>query len=299
MPVYNANRYVAEAIESVLSQTFDDFELIIVDDGSTDRSLRILRRFERQDRRVRLVSRPHTGYVVALNEMIALARGELLARLDADDVALPERFAIQFAYLRDHPEIICVGSQAHIIDEFGRILHNNHPGMSHEEIHEIALEGRCPLAHSSIMMRRESVVAVGGYRVEMQPAEDLDLWLRLAERGRMANLPDILIKYRIHSDSVSEKYQQTQLYRSKDASDQACDRLGIAHRYLLQPPWRLMDRDARFNEALHRGWSGVNNGDRRIGQDYGKKAIRLMPWRAEGWWLLRAAMLSARQRGEG
>src|ERR1700726_1508117 len=111
MPVYNAERYVAEAVESILSQTFADFEFIIIDDGSKDRSLAILEEYAARDPRIRLVSRPNTGIVKALNQGLALASGELVARMDADDIAMPERLAKQRDYLADHPECVMVGSR--------------------------------------------------------------------------------------------------------------------------------------------------------------------------------------------
>jgi glycosyltransferase involved in cell wall biosynthesis len=237
------------------------------------------------------VSRPNTGYVVALNEMIAMARGEFLARMDADDVAMPERFAVQVAYLRDDPDIVCVGTRALFIDEAGRVLYEDHPVMGHYEIQDLALSGTCPLAHTSVMMRRAPVEALGGYRVEMQPAEDLDLWLRLGEVGRLANLPDVLVKYRLHGNSVSENHQRAQLDRSKAASDQACDRRGIPRRYVPRPPWRPTDRRSRFDLTVHYGWQGFLRGDRQVALAYGMKAVRLMPWRAHGWRLLACAAI--------
>ena len=109
MPVYNAERFVAEAVQSILSQTFGDFEFIIIDDGSSDGSLEILRRFERADSRIRLSSRPNTGYTVALNEMLAMASGQFVARMDADDVAMPQRLQKQVDYLCAHPNCVVVG----------------------------------------------------------------------------------------------------------------------------------------------------------------------------------------------
>ena len=122
MPVYNTKRYVAEAVESILAQTFGDFEFIIIDDGSTDGSRAILERYAKQDDRIRLISRPNTGIVGARNEALGLARGELIAVMDSDDVALPERFEVQVAYLREHPECVVVGSRALIIDPDGCAL---------------------------------------------------------------------------------------------------------------------------------------------------------------------------------
>ena len=122
MPVYNAKRYLEEAIESILGQTFRDFEFLIIDDGSTDRSLAILKRYAAQDARIRLSSRTNAGYVVRLNEMLHQARGDLVARMDADDVALPERFAQQVEFLRSHPEVDVVGGAQERIDSNGYLL---------------------------------------------------------------------------------------------------------------------------------------------------------------------------------
>ena len=122
MPVYNAKRYLGEAVESILSQTFRDFEFLIIDDGSTDRSLAILQRYAAQDARIRLSSEPNAGYVVRLNEMLHQARGDLIARMDADDVALPERFARQVEFLRSHPEVDVVGGAHENIDSKGHLL---------------------------------------------------------------------------------------------------------------------------------------------------------------------------------
>jgi hypothetical protein len=238
------------------------------------------------------VSRENRGLVATLNEMIGLARGEFLARLDADDVALPGRFAVQVAYLREHPEVACIGTQVHVIDEFGRLQYNLHPGLEHDEIQDLALRGTCPLAHTSVMMRRGPVVAVGGYCEEMEHSEDVDLWLRLGEIGRIVNLPDVLVKYRLHGRSKCEMFMAEQARFLKLASDRACDRRGIARRYVPQRPWRPIDRDTQFDEAVRSGWAGIVHGDRRMGLDYGKKAVRLMPRRKEGWWLLRAALVS-------
>jgi glycosyltransferase involved in cell wall biosynthesis len=290
LPVYNAQRYLAEAVESVLAQTFADLELIVVDDGSTDRSGRILRRFEARDPRVRLVSRANRGLVASLNEMIGLARGEFLARMDADDVALPRRLEVQVAYLRDHPDVVAVGGAVHLIDEAGRLLGESNPEMDHDEIQEAALMGRCALKHPSVTMRREAVLAIGGYLEEMEQGEDLDLWLRLGEIGRMASLPDVVLKYRQHEQSRCGKHRSDQAGYAKLASDRACDRRGIARRFVPFDAWLPSDRRSRFDYAVNWGWTGYMRGDRGMAMVYGAKAVRLMPWRAGGWRLLRASL---------
>lgn len=212
MPVYNAERYVGEAVESILGQTFSDFEFIIIDDGSTDGSLGILRKYADRDGRIRLVSRPNTGYVVALNEAISLARGEYLARMDADDASLPERFQAQVDYLKKHPECVAVGTRVVVVDSDGDPLGEWNRDETHEVIDAAHMEGSRGgvICHPSVMMRRSAVRAVGGYHAEHETAEDLDLWLRLAEIGRLANLPEALLRYRMHPKSVSHARSEQQ-----------------------------------------------------------------------------------------
>jgi glycosyltransferase involved in cell wall biosynthesis len=286
MPVYNAARYLAEAVESILGQTFADFEFLIIDDGSTDRSRATLERYAAHDRRIRLASRPNTGYTVALNELLGLARGELLARMDGDDVALPTRLARQVDYLRAHPDVVCVGTAVQFIDAAGRFLRPRHPGMDHEEIQQRALAGDCPLNHPSVMMRRAAVEAVGGYHAEFEPAEDLDLWLRLSEVGRLTNLPEVLMKYRQHAGSVSEQYQRLQRERSAAAVLEACRRRGIPPQDVAMSPWRPVDRRSRMQTYIGYGSRGLDRSDYRMALHYGLQAIGQVPWRPGGWRLL-------------
>ena len=141
MPVFNGRRYLAKAIASVLAQTFADFELIVVDDGSTDRTPEILARFAENDARIRIVSRPNTGIVGALNDAIAVARGEFLARMDADDLCEPERFAKQVEYLRAHPDCVIHGTQILRIDPGDLPIGPETQLLDHEAILARLLEG--------------------------------------------------------------------------------------------------------------------------------------------------------------
>ena len=164
MPVYNCEGYLAEAVRSVLSQTLRDFEFLIVDDGSTDHSLPVLRDFAAKDARIRLVSRPNTGITPALNEMIGLARGRYLARMDADDISMPDRFAKQVEYLEAHPECVIVGSRVMLMDPYGSPVAETGHKLTHEEIeHQLLTESGWAMVHPSVMMRRDAVNQVGGY----------------------------------------------------------------------------------------------------------------------------------------
>lgn len=217
IPVYNCSPYLAEALDSVLAQTYRDFEVIAVDDGSKDDSLAILRRYEKADSRVRVISRPNTGISGALNDGLAVARGALIARMDGDDVSLPARFEKQVAFMDANPECVCVGARVLRVDPYGSPLLPSDHKLTHEEIDGQLMEQGLgwAITHPVAMMRRDAVMQAGAYRLERQPSEDLDLWLRLAEIGRLANLPDVLLHYRYHPASTGfTKFEEQRRLKS-------------------------------------------------------------------------------------
>src|SRR4051812_18975953 len=156
MPVYNALPHLREAVEGILAQTFGDFEFVVIDDGSTDGSTQVLRAYAAADPRIVLVSRPNTGYAIALNEALALATGEFVARMDADDVSLPQRLARQVEYLRAHPECVAVGTGVRFIAAGGTpIARGFRRPRTHEEIDAFHLQRMSSaLPHPTVMMRR-------------------------------------------------------------------------------------------------------------------------------------------------
>ena len=204
MPVYNAQRFVGKAVESILNQTLGNFEFLILDDGSADGSLEILRDYARRDSRICLRNRGNKGLVTSLNEMIDIARGEFIARMDGDDIAMPDRFQRQVDFLRTHPECVLLGSRVRLIDEDGDPLCEWCTMEEHESIDSFYLQGECgtAMSHPSIMMRRDAVLAIGKYR-PFESIEDIDLFLRLAEYGRIANTPEVLLEYRVHATNLS------------------------------------------------------------------------------------------------
>lgn len=210
LPVYNGEAFVREAVESILAQTFTDFELIIINDGSTDGSGAILRELEAGDQRIVLVERTNGGLVSALNEGIERARGDLIARMDADDVAMPERFALQHARMAAEPALGVLGSFIRIIDKAGDTIRLGDYPVSPTDTARF-LEHGCPLAHPTVMMRRDAVLKAGGYRKVFSHCEDYDLWLRINELGyELANLPRPLLHYRMHGANVSAVHRDAQ-----------------------------------------------------------------------------------------
>ena len=203
MPVYNAERYVAEAVESILAQTFTDFEFIIIDDGSTDGSLGILRDYAARDRRINLVSRENRGFSATLNEGLQVCRAELVARMDADDIALPDRLHHQVPFMRDHPEVSVCGTDIYWTDDNACLLRRERVRTSHDDIMAaLRMSLVLGICHPTAILRKSIVNRLGGYRHELCPAEDQDLWFRCAEVSRLANISIPLLKYRMHSASM-------------------------------------------------------------------------------------------------
>ena len=286
MPVYNAERYLTEAVDSVLAQTFGDFELIMVDDGSTDGSREILNHYAATDPRVRMIRRPNIGVTKTLNECLQLARGEFIARMDGDDVCLPERFELQVNYLRSHPDVVLAGTAYDLIDGAGRLLRHVTQPEDDKPLQEICLSGRTPICHPSAMMRRAPALKVGGYDETFAVAQDLDLWLRLGEQGKMACLPQTLLKYRLHDKSISESKQAEQVRNMQIACERAWRRRGIKGEFLGLAGWRATDRQSRHDFSLKYGWWAFTSGQRRTALLYGSKAVATAPLNSDAWRLL-------------
>lgn len=208
MSVYNGERFLVPAIESVLAQTFRDFEFLILDDGSSDASRAIGEAYAARDSRIRLIARENRGLVASLNQLLTEARAPLVARMDADDICRPERFERQIAFLAGHPDHGVVGSRTIDIDENDTRFHQDlaeHPLTYEEFLAHITSDGPL-LAHPTVMYRRQVVLEAGGYHAAFRHCEDYDLWLRLAHRTRIANLPERLLLYRHYAAQVSNRH---------------------------------------------------------------------------------------------
>jgi glycosyltransferase involved in cell wall biosynthesis len=293
MSVYNAGRYLRPAIDSILTQTFNDFEFIIIDDGSVDRSAEILREYAARDPRVRLTVRANQGLTRTLNEAIGMARGEFLARMDCDDVSVADRFERQLAALRADPALVCVGGSFELIDGKGRLLTRLRPPTDDATIQQLLLKGHTAICHPAAMMRRDAVAKVGGYDPHFKTTQDLDLWLRLGEVGRLGNVPEVVLKFRQHDSSVSETRREEQRRFGREAVERAWKRRGIAGgTFEADEPWRPgKDRASRHKYAVRYGWWGFNSGARNTALAYGVKAVSILPLNAGGWKLLASALV--------
>lgn len=209
MVACNVDRFLGEAIESILGQTFREFEFIIVDFGSTDNTKSIISKYVAGDNRVKFHEIPHCGLAEARNAACSLAQTKYIAVMDADDVSVPNRLAWEADFLEKHPEVGVLGGAVEWIDATGRALISWGNPLGDSEIQSALLEC-CPLWQPTVLMRRDAFVAVGGYRPPFASAEDYDMWLRMAERFQIANLKQVVVKYRIHPFQLSMRKQTQQ-----------------------------------------------------------------------------------------
>lgn len=285
MPVYNAEKYLHDAIDSVLKQSYENFEFIIINDGSTDGSANIIKSFL-DDQRVVYVSRENRGLINTLNEGIQLAKGELIARMDADDISLSERFARQVAFLSEHKDVIVLGTKTILIDADSAQIGEFGQWCQHEEIDAALLQGRgAAIVHPSVMMRKQNLLEVGGYSEDFPAAEDIDLWLRLAEKGRIANVPEVYLYYRQHLESVGYKKRLQQLKSIQNAVEKAHIRRKVVYTGNEAPVNEI--NEPRPVEVFFKwAWWAYNRGNVSTARKYAVKCFMLRPYSPNIWKLL-------------
>jgi glycosyltransferase involved in cell wall biosynthesis len=211
MPCYNAQAYIADAIRSVLNQTFCEFELLIVNDGSTDRTMEIIKSF--QDNRIVLMDQKQQGVAAALNNGLNHARAPYIARFDADDICFPERLEKQYQFMISNPEYTVTGSGAEYIDNKGNYIFTYYPIVkSNEEITRLS-ENSCPFIHASVMYKTDTVKKIG-YDIHAHSFEDHLLWLNIREQGKMMNFAEPLLKVRLNPGSLTmDERKRTREFR--------------------------------------------------------------------------------------
>lgn len=237
IPVYNGERHLAAAIDSILGQSFGDFELLIIDDGSTDASAALAAGYD--DPRIRLESNARNlGVVATLNRGLAMARGDFIARMDADDIALPVRLERQLAFLASHPSVVACGTW---MSAFGAgTAATWQAPCEHAEIMARLLFESC-LFHPTVMLRTAVLRTYGvSYDGEYRHAEDYELWTRLAAYGQLANLGEVLLNYRLHDGNIGVAHRGEQLETAGRV------RSGLLRRMGLKPG----PRELALHEAL-------------------------------------------------
>ena len=207
MPVYNCDTYIKEAVESILNQTYTHFELIIIDDASTDNTVEVIKSIN--DERINLIVKPeNSGYTNSLNHGLTLVKGKYIARMDGDDISVPQRFEKQIDFLENNPDVgLCAG----FYQVIGKDEPRTHSYLNHDEIKVGMLKGN-NIAHPTVMMRSEVLKQHNLiYDPNNEPAEDFDLWSRMAFVTKLANLPQVLLYYRVYAQQTSSVRRQRQI----------------------------------------------------------------------------------------
>jgi glycosyltransferase involved in cell wall biosynthesis len=205
MPAYNAEKFIAEAIESILNQTYRDFEFIIVDDGSSDRTLEIINEYAQRDGRIRVLKGHHGGVSKAANMAMEAAKYPWVARMDADDIAMPHRLERQIEAIQSQPEVILWGAYARQINVDGKQIGFVEHGPTTLAAFEETRRTGNPvfILNPTTIFRKEIALQLGGFDPNLQAASDEELWSRMRDHGPMLTLPEHLISYRIHGSSIS------------------------------------------------------------------------------------------------
>jgi glycosyltransferase involved in cell wall biosynthesis len=283
LPVFNCEQFLAVAVRSILSQSFSNLELLLLDDGSTDRSRKIADKIAGTDDRVRVFSWTNRGIARSLNSGLDLARGSLIARMDADDIALPQRLERQVAFLEAHPEIIAVGTHALLVDPDGDPICPWFVRLeNHEEIDRRLLsgDGGGAIVHPTVMIRREHLNAVGGYHSNYELAEDLDLFLRLAERGRLANIPEVLLQYRQHLGSIGVTRRKQQRASARRALEDAWKRRALPG---SPPPDPSCETADPKKYLLTWTWLALMAGNIATARKFAMRTVRASPMSIDTW----------------
>jgi glycosyltransferase involved in cell wall biosynthesis len=295
LPVRNAAPYLREALQSLREQTYRHFRVLAIDDGSTDDSLEILRSF--RDERLRVITRSGKGLVTTLSEGLEFCDTPYVARMDADDRALPQRLERQVRALDDDRSLVMLGTRVSVIDAEGKPLAS--PAVLQEDraIRRALAVTNC-FAHGSVMFRRDEVRQAGGYRASAHLVEDYDLWMRLAERGKLANLPDALYEWRTNPASVSRTGRAAQKAAAESLADAFWERLypqaGPAPADAWSEIWgQGLDRTIGSDLHLQFARGYLKRGRRSLAFDHVNAALALRPTSIAAWGYLPGMLLPA------
>jgi glycosyltransferase involved in cell wall biosynthesis len=277
LPAYNVARYLRDAIASVQAQTLADFELIVVDDGSTDATPTVLREIAAHEPRLRLLSRPNTGIVGALNDALALCTAPYVARMDGDDLCAPDRFEAQLAFLEANPQVLLVGSDVEFVDAHNARLKTYRPPHDATAIRDALLAGNSgALIHPAIMGPRRSWTETGGYRERYKFVEDYDLFLRVSRLGPLANLDRPLLRYRIHAQSTNYLRREQQIGLLKELCRSARAEAGCDPSFSFEPGPAHPDLGSVYREWA---WWAAEGGEHATARRYAVKSWIRRPWR--------------------
>lgn len=277
MPVYNGAEFVGRAVDSILRQTLENLELIIIDDGSTDETWKVLKELAERDRRVRIFRNEiNVGIPGTSNRALSLARGKFIARQDADDWSYPERLEKQVRYMEKHEDIVAVGTFMLLVEQSGLPIRLWRVPLIHEEIDLRHINGfSLQLPHGTMVARTEAMTRIGGYKEDHLFGSDYEMMLRLTEVGRVANLPEVLYRYILHKENTTDLYRDNYAPNKKVALREAWKRRGLG-----ELPFQVVPNPAmKFRE-----------GSRMVSLFvYGLKNVLRKPDSREGWSALKGS----------
>jgi glycosyltransferase involved in cell wall biosynthesis len=296
MPAYNAGNYIAEAIYSVLEQSFTDFELLIINDGSTDDTEKIVSAIK--DPRIVLISQQNKGVSAALNLGLSYARSPYIARFDADDICYPDRLKIQYDFITTYPEYSIIGTAADYVDADGHYIFTHHPvGHLNEEIQQLKYSV-CPFIHSSVFYKKELVLSNGGYNENAYTFEDHFLWVNILKDQKACNLSQALIKVRLNPQSItvderwhSRKFRSIKYSTLKTRSISQAQGSELYQISGKQYPWRK--REGAYYALCGKKFL-VNNYQPRKARTNVARAISLHPLRLDNYLLYTISYLPER-----
>ncbi|MFR4520086.1 MAG: glycosyltransferase [Fusobacterium sp.] len=204
MTVYNGEKYLKKTIESILTQTYDNFEFLILDDGSTDNSNKIILEYKKIDKRIKVFNKGRVGRAQGLNYLVSIAKGKYVANIDSDDFSYKKRLEKEVEFLEKNKKIVLVGTGSNLIDEEDKIIQEKIMPLNYEKIRKISAR-ICPFNHSSVMFRKKEVIELGNYNKNLKAQIDYDLWIRIIKEYEVANLKEILSTKRVHSNQYFEQ----------------------------------------------------------------------------------------------
>ncbi|QQE12447.1 glycosyltransferase family 2 protein [Planctomycetota bacterium] len=284
MPVFNRELYLDEAIQSILNQTFSNFEFIIINDGSTDNTSKILSHYKTIDSRIIVKNQENSGNYAARNHGMQVASSSYIAVMDSDDIAHSKRLDKQYNFLQSNPDHVAVGSDVQIVDPFGICNQYDKKPELHRDIDESHMRAeQGAIHHPTLMIRTRILKKIGGY-VNVRNTADYDLTLKLAEYGKIANLPLPLMKWRRHPDSITSLARHEQIQRAYDFCKNAHIRRGIP--FELNAPCIKSIRTNTLSEADQcASWArhAINQGQLKEARIHAINALKREPFKVENW----------------
>lgn len=276
MPAYNVSSYIDEAIQSILEQSLTDFELIIINDGSTDDSLERAKLWAEKDKRIKLYDQENKGRSYTRNRALELACSDLVATMDSDDVSLPNRLEVQYNFMNANPDVVVVGGQVDAICMMGLDLYTTNFPLHHQEIEQALLnDDGVQLCQPATMMRKSIALDAGGYDQSYSVGEDTDLFLRMALKGKLANVNEVLLKYRKHPES-STNASNSGIYReSLSRIKKAWADRGIDFPDNFQHWSDAIRFKSPKDDLLKWGWNALAKGEFKKARAYAKKLVSL------------------------